>query len=91
MAGKKLIEPVIVSDYEDDVEAFFADCKSSGVLDAIINAILECYLNLPEIPDPAHNPLSLACVCKQQQQDPQLFALHVKYPETRGINHWMNI
>ena len=38
-------------------------------------------MNLPEIPDPAQNPLSFTCICEQQQQDEQLLDLQVKYPE----------
>jgi hypothetical protein len=38
-------------------------------------------LNLPEIPDPAQNPLSFACIREQQQQDEQLLALQAKYPD----------
>ena len=81
MEGKKLVEPVVVSDDEDNGEGFFASCKDSGCLDDDIYNIFECYLNLPEIPDPAQNPLSFACIRKQQQQDEQLLALQVKYPE----------
>ena len=38
------------------------------------------FLNLPKIPDLAQNPLSFVCICKQQQQDKQLLALQLKYP-----------
>jgi hypothetical protein len=79
--GKKLVEPTIVSDDEDNGEGFLTDCENSGCLDDNSNAIIECYLNLPKIPDPAQNPLSFACIRKQQQQDEQLLALQVKYPE----------
>ena len=68
-------------DDEDDKEGFLATCKNSGCLDDDIYNIFECYLNLPEIPDPAQNPLSFACIRKQQQQDEQLLALQVKYPD----------
>ena len=61
---RKLTEPAVVSADVDDKKAFLADCKNSGDLDADINGIIECYLNLPEIPDPTHNPLSFACICK---------------------------
>ena len=79
--GKKLIEPVVVSDEEDDKEGLLTECRDSGCLDKDIYNIYECYLNLPKIPDPAQNPLSFFCICKQQQQDDQLLALQVKYPE----------
>ena len=79
--GKKLVEPAVVSDDEDDDEGFLASCEASGCLDEDIYNIFECYLNLPEIPDPAQNPLSFACIREQQQQDEQLLALQVKYPQ----------
>ena len=79
--GKKLVEPAIVSDNKDNEEGFLASCKDSGCLDEDIYNIFECYLNLPEIPDPAQNPLSFSCIHEQQQQDEQLLALQVKYPE----------
>ena len=78
---KKLIEPAVVSDDEDDKVGFLASCKNSGCLDKDIYAIFQCYLNLPKIPDPAQNPLRFYCICKQQQQDEQLLALQEKYPE----------
>ena len=36
------------------------DCKFSDLLDEDINTILECFLTLPEIPDPTYNPLIFA-------------------------------
>jgi hypothetical protein len=69
MEGKELIEPSIVSDDEDNEDGFLASCKNSCCLDEDIYAIFECYLNLPEIPDLGQNPLSVAYICKQQQQD----------------------
>ena len=56
--GKKLVEPAIVSEDEDDKDRFLAWCKDSGCLDKDIYSIFECYLNLPEITDLAQNPLS---------------------------------
>ena len=79
--GKKLIEPAIVSDDEVHEDGFLASCEKSGCLDEDIYVIFECYLNLPEIPDPTQNPLSFACISKQQQQDEHLLALQVKYPD----------
>jgi hypothetical protein len=79
--GKKLIEPAIISDDKDDEDGFLMSCENSGCLDEGIYAIFECYLNLPEIPDPTQNPLSFACIHEQQQQDEQLLALQVKYPD----------
>jgi hypothetical protein len=79
--GKKLVEPAIASNDEDDEEGFLSECKESGCLGKDIYNIFECYLNLPEIPNLAPNPLSFFCICKQQQQDKQLLALQVMYPE----------
>ena len=81
MLLQQKLKPAIVSDDEDDKDGFLATCKNSGCLDDDIYNIFECYLNLPEIPDPAQNPLSFACICEQQQQDEQLLALQVKYPD----------
>jgi hypothetical protein len=81
MEVKKRVEPVVVSDDKDDEDGFLALCKNSGCLGDYIYNIFECYLNLPEIPDPAQNPLSFACICEQQQQDEQLLALQAKYPD----------
>ena len=63
--GKKLVEPAIVSDDEDNGEGFFAEWEDSGCLDEDIYNIFECYLNLPEIPDTAQNPLSFSCIREQ--------------------------
>jgi hypothetical protein len=65
VGGKKLVETVIEFDDEDDKEAFLAECHYSGMLDDGINAMLEFYLNLPEIMDPAQNPFSFACLHMQ--------------------------
>ena len=85
------IECTIVSDYEVEGQAFFTDSEYSGVLDDDINAMLSCYLNLPEIPDPAKSPLSFDCIREEQQQDQQLLVLQVKYPNSTCTNHWMTL
>ena len=56
MEEKKLVEPAIVSEDEDDEDGFLASCKDSGCLDEDIYNMFECYLNLPKIPDPAQTP-----------------------------------
>jgi hypothetical protein len=43
--GKKLVEPVVVSEDEDDKERFLASCKDSGCLDKDIYNLFE---KLPE-------------------------------------------
>jgi hypothetical protein len=42
---------------------------------------IECYLNLPDTPNPGENPFNYAHIHELQQQDEQLLALQVKYPE----------
>ncbi len=42
---------------------------------------IECYLNLPDTPHPDENPLNYAHIHELQQQDKQLLALQVKYPD----------
>jgi hypothetical protein len=42
---------------------------------------IECYLNLPDTPHLDENPLNYAHICELQQQDKQLLALQVKYPD----------
>ena len=36
---------------------------------------------LPDIPDPAHNPLSYACIREQQQDNEKLLALQARFPD----------
>jgi hypothetical protein len=43
--------------------------------------MLECYLNLPEMPHPDCNLLNYAHICEQQQQDEKLLALQARYPD----------
>jgi hypothetical protein len=43
--------------------------------------LLECYLNLPEIPHPEPNPLNYAHIREQQQQDAKLLALQTQSPD----------
>jgi hypothetical protein len=47
--GKKLIEPAVVSDNEDEEdEAFFLEQEFSGLYDETIWDCIECYLNFPD-------------------------------------------
>jgi hypothetical protein len=55
------------------------DC--SGLYDDDIWECIKCYLNLPDIPHPDENPLNYAHIQELQQQDEQLLALQVKYPD----------
>jgi hypothetical protein len=42
---------------------------------------IECYLNLPDTPHLGENPLNYSHIHELQQQDKQLLALQVKYPD----------
>jgi hypothetical protein len=78
--GKKLVEPAEVSNKEKD-KAYFLDEEYSSVYDNKIWECIECYLNLPEIPHPDQNPLNYTHIHELQQQDEQLLALQIKYPD----------
>ncbi len=80
MEGKKLLEPAEVS-IEEEEEAYFVDQEYSGLYDEDIWECIEWYLNLPDTPHPDENPLNYAHICELQQQDKQLLALQVKYPD----------
>jgi hypothetical protein len=78
--GKKLVESAEVSNEEED-KAYFLDQEYSCLYDEDIWECNECYLNLPDTPHLAKNPLNYAHICELQQQDKQLLALQVKYPD----------
>jgi hypothetical protein len=78
--GKKLVEPTEVSNKEED-KAYFLDQEYSGLYDNKVWEYSECNLNLPETPHPDQNSLNYAHICELQQQDKQLLALQVKYPD----------
>jgi hypothetical protein len=77
---KKLVEPAEVSNKEEDT-AYFLDQEYSGLYNNDVWECIECYLNLPDTPHLEKNPLNYANICKLQQQDKQLLALKVKYPD----------
>ncbi len=78
--GKKLVEPVEVSNKKEDKACCF-DQEYSGLYDNKVCECNECYLNLPETPYLDQNPLSYTCICQLQQQAEQLLALQVKNPD----------
>jgi hypothetical protein len=78
--GKKLVEPAEVSNEEED-KAYFLDQEYSGLYNENVWECIECYLYLPGTPHPDENPLNYAHICELQQQDKQLLALQVKYPD----------
>ncbi len=59
----------------------FLDQEYSGLYDNKAWECIECYLNLPKTPHPDQNPLNYTHICELQQQDKQLLALQVKYPD----------
>jgi hypothetical protein len=80
MEGKKLIEPTELSTEEED-DAYFLDQEYSGLYDEDVWECIECYLNLPDTPHPDENLLNYAHIRELRQQDEQLLALQVKYPD----------
>jgi hypothetical protein len=77
--GKSLVDPAVVSDNNDEV--YFLDQEYTGFNDSELTEMLECYLNLPEIPHPERIPLNYAHIREQQQQDAKLLALQAQYPD----------
>ena len=69
------------SGFHDDDEFYFLEQEYAGLNDDEIWQMLECYLKLPEMPHPDHNPLNYTHICEQQQQDEKLLALQAKYPD----------
>jgi hypothetical protein len=78
--GKKLVEPAEVSDKEED-KAYFLDQEYSGLYDNEVWECIDCYLNLPQTPHLDQYPLNYSHIYELQQQDKQLLALQVKYPD----------
>ncbi len=78
--GKKLVETAEVSIEEED-KAYFLDQEYSGLYNEDVWECIECYLNLPDTTHRDENPLKYAHICEMQQQDKQLLALQVKYPD----------
>ena len=74
MEGKNLIDPAVVTNDED--ELYLLELNDEEVCEA-----LGCYLNLPEMTHPHHNPLNYTHIHEQQQHDEKLLALQAKYPD----------
>jgi hypothetical protein len=83
--GKKLVEPAKVS-IEEENKAYFLDQEYSGLYNENVWECIECILNLPDTPHPDENPLNYAHICELHQQDKQLLALQVKYPDNYYVN-----
>jgi hypothetical protein len=77
---KKLVEPAEVSIEEED-EVYFLVQEYSGLYNEGVWECIECYLNLHDTPHLDENLLNYAHICELQQQDKQLLALQVKYPD----------
>jgi hypothetical protein len=86
--GKKFVEPAEVSNEEED-KAYFLDQEYSGLHDDDVWECIECYLNLPDTLHPNENPLNYAHIRELQQQDEQLLALQVNYPDNH-VNLQLN-
>ena len=69
----------MVSNNEDNI--YFLTQDYSGFHDNDLMEMIECYLNLPEIPHPDHNLSNYVHIWELQQQDKKLLALHNKYPD----------
>ncbi len=65
---------------EED-KVYFLDQEYSSLYGEHVWECIDCYLNLPDTPHLDENPLNYAHICKLQQQDKQLLALQVKYPD----------
>jgi hypothetical protein len=50
-----------------DALLYLLEQEYAGLNDDEIQQVLECYLNLPEIPHPDCNPLNYAHISKRQQ------------------------
>jgi hypothetical protein len=59
------------------------DQEYSGLYNEDNWEFIKCYLNLSDTPNPDENPLNYAHIHihELQQQDKQLLALQVKYPD----------
>ncbi len=57
------------------------DQEYSGLYNGNVWECIECYLNLPDTSHLDENPLNYAHIHELQQQDEQLLALQVKYPD----------
>jgi hypothetical protein len=62
----------------------FLNQEYSGLYDEDIRECIDCYLNLPDTPHLNENLLNYAHIHELQQQDKQLLALQVKYPDNYG-------
>jgi hypothetical protein len=80
MEGKKLVELAEVSIEEED-KAYCFDQEYFDLYNEDVWECIECYLNFPDTPYLDENPLNYAHICELQQQDKQLLALQVKYPD----------
>ena len=76
-------EPDEVDGYfiDDEIEAFHNALDYSGVSDPLIDELLDCYLNLPDIYILEENPLNCQLLAEKQQEDNYLLALQIRFPD----------
>ena len=76
-------EPDEVNGYfnDDEIEAFHNAVDYSGVSDPLIDELLDCYLNLPEIDMLEGNPLNFQFLAEKQQENDDLLEMHVRFPD----------
>ena len=73
--GKKYIDPVAVSDYEDADDGYLLDLELYGLIDNEIKDALEWFINLPDSDAPGQKQLSYDYICEQQKDDRKILAL----------------
>jgi hypothetical protein len=77
----KLYTQVKLAQYQGSKGHNTTSDEYSGLYGNEVWECIECYLNLPETPHPDQHPLNCAHICELQQQNEQLLALQVKYPD----------
>ncbi len=80
--GKKLVEPSVVSNNEED-KVYLLDLEHSDLHNNKLWECIECYLILPKTPHPDQNPLYYSHIHELQQKDEQLLPLQEKYPNRK--------
>ncbi len=81
------MKPAVVSDNEDDM--YFLTQEYSGCHEDDLVGVIECYLNLPDIPHPDCNPLNYVHICELQQQDEKLLSPALSTLTTTSNSNWM--
>ena len=76
-------EPDEVDGYfiDDEIEAFHNALDYSSVSEPLIEELIDFYLNLPKIDILEENPLNFQSLAEKQQEDNDLLALQVRFPD----------